>query len=182
MRLAYLIGRYPAISHTFILREVQALRERGLDVHTFSIWRTDRSQLLAPEDREEAARTFSVLPRRPLRVVAAHAAALARSPAACLATLRMAVGLGVPGVRGRLLALSWYVEAITLWRAMARRRIRHVHAHLNGTAPAVALLIAGFARATRERWTWSMTVHGPAEFYDVAGGEGTRGYVRRSDQ
>src|SRR5688572_12544422 len=30
VRIAYLTGRYPEISHTFILREVRALRGRGL--------------------------------------------------------------------------------------------------------------------------------------------------------
>jgi colanic acid/amylovoran biosynthesis glycosyltransferase len=168
MRLAYLTGRYPTISHTFILQEVRALRARGIEVDTFSIWRTDTAELLTPADREEAARTFSVLPLRPLAVLSAHAIALARSPSGYLAALRLSLGLAVPGVRGRLLGVSWFVEAITLWQTMARRGITHVHAHLNGTAPTVALVIARFGRATGLPWTWSMTVHGPSEFYDVA--------------
>jgi glycosyltransferase involved in cell wall biosynthesis len=44
-----------------------------------------------------------------------------------------------------------------------------VHVHLNGTAPAVALLLVHFARGDPDRWTWSMTVHGPSEFYDTPG-------------
>jgi glycosyltransferase involved in cell wall biosynthesis len=168
MRLAYLTGRYPAISHTFILQEVRALRARGVEVETFSIWKTDASGLLAAADREEAARTFSVLPLRPLILLRAHAAALRRSPGGYVGALRLALSLGVPGVRGRLLGLSWFVEAITFWRAMAGRGITHVHAHLNGSAPTVALLIAHFSRAAGRPLSWSMTVHGPAEFYDVA--------------
>jgi colanic acid/amylovoran biosynthesis glycosyltransferase len=168
MRIAYLIGRYPAISHTFILQEVRALRARGINVETFSIWRTDERQLLAPADREEAARTFSFFPLRPVTVLRAHAAAIRRSPSGYGAALRLALGLGVPGLRGRLLGLSWFVEAITFWRTMARRGVTHVHAHLNGTAPTVALVIAHFSRAVGRPLAWSMTVHGPAEFYDVA--------------
>jgi len=168
MRLAYLTGRYPTISHTFILQEVRALRARGIEVDTFSIWRTDAAELVASADREEAARTFSVLPLRPLTVFSAHAIALARSPSGYLAALRLSLHLAVPGVRGRLLGVSWFVEAITLWQKMARRRVTHVHAHLNGTAPIVALVIAHFGRSTGLPWTWSMTVHGPSEFYDVA--------------
>jgi glycosyltransferase involved in cell wall biosynthesis len=47
-----------------------------------------------------------------------------------------------------------------------------VHAHLNGTAPTVALLVADFADDVDSggvAWTWSMTVHGPSEFYDTTG-------------
>ena len=157
MRLAYLTGRHPTISHTFILQEVRALRVRGVEVETFSIWKTDAAELLADADREEAARTFSVFPLRPLLLLKAHATAL-----------RLALSMGVPGVRGRLLGLSWFVEAMTFWHTMAKRGVTHVHAHLNGSAPTVALIIAHFSRAAGRPLTWSMTVRGPAEFYDVA--------------
>jgi glycosyltransferase involved in cell wall biosynthesis len=56
-----------------------------------------------------------------------------------------------------------------LWRALRRRGISHVHVHLNGTAPAVALLATEFANRVSGggSQTWSMTVHGPDELYDV---------------
>src|SRR3954447_19361152 len=101
MRLAYLTGRYPEISHTFILGEVRALRALGVEVETFSIWRTDASQLLSPPDRDEHARPCAVLPLRPLHVARAVATALRRSPRAAAATLVRAVKLGRPGLRGK---------------------------------------------------------------------------------
>jgi hypothetical protein len=85
-------------------------------------------KLLAAADREESARTFSVFPLRPLILLRAHAAALRRSPSGYVASLRLALSLGVPGVRGRLLGLSWFVEAITLfrrWRGVASRMCTH---------------------------------------------------------
>ena len=36
-RIAYLNSQYPAISHTFIEREIAALRDQGWQVHTFSV-------------------------------------------------------------------------------------------------------------------------------------------------
>ena len=167
MRVAYLTGRYPAVSHTFILQEVRALRALGVEVDTFSLWKTDAAELLSQADRDEAAATFNVLPLHPWRTLVGQVAALGGSPAAFVASLRLALGLTVPGLRGRVLGLSWFVEAMTLRRAMARRGITHVHAHLNGSAPAVAMVIAHYGRAAGQPWTWSMTVHGPAEFYDV---------------
>jgi glycosyltransferase involved in cell wall biosynthesis len=168
-RLAYLTGRYVAPSHTFVVREVAALRELGTEVDTFSIWRSAPDQLLTDSDRAEAARTFDVLPLRPLEVVRSQVAALSASPRAYARLAKRAVRMAAPGLRGRLLGASWAVEALILWRQLRRRGIRHVHAHLNGTAPAVAMLATAFANdldGSRDH-TWSLTVHGPNEFYDV---------------
>ena len=164
MRIAYLIGHYPAVTHTFILREVRALRRLGVDVETFSIWRTAERDLLSDDDREEWRRTDALRPPSPGRVVRAHLRAMARGPRDYLATLRRAFALSSPGARRRALAIVWFVEAIVLWDACGRRGVRHVHAHLDGTAPMVALLAVEFGG---RGWSWSQTVHGSKEFYDV---------------
>ena len=55
-------------------------------------------------------------------------------------------------------------------RMCERRGIRHVHVHLDGTAPAVGLLVThlGNDGAQTGPWSFSMTVHGSKEFFDVA--------------
>ena len=40
LRIAYLTGEYPRATDTFIQREVAALREQGVEVHTCSVRRT----------------------------------------------------------------------------------------------------------------------------------------------
>jgi len=166
-RIAYLVGRYPALSKSFVLREVRALRKAGLEVDTFSIWRSPADQLLAEADRDEAERTFTFLPLRPGRTLLSQLRAVAASPRAYAGLVAHALQTSRPGLRGRFLALTWVIESTILWRELRRRHIRHVHAHLPGTAPAVAMLATEFANRVGERQTWSMTVHGPAEFYDV---------------
>ena len=168
MRVAYLVGRYPAVSHTFILREVRALRELGVQVDTFSIWRTPPDQLLSEADREEAARTLSLLPLSLGRVARSQIAAIAASPSAYARLVARAFRLARPGAYGRFLAATWVAESVILWHELRRRAIRHVHTHMPGTAPAVAMLATELAnRVDRGGHTWSLTVHGPAEFYEV---------------
>jgi colanic acid/amylovoran biosynthesis glycosyltransferase len=171
LRVAYLTGRYPATSHSFIAREVAALRERGVEIHTFSIWTSDPRELPSEQDRLEAQRTTAILPLRLWPAARAHVRALRIAPGAYVRTAVRAIRLGRPGVRGRVLGGLWFVEAIILWDALRREQIRHVHVHLNGTAPSVALILTTFANRVEggEAWTWSMTVHGPSEFYDVVG-------------
>jgi glycosyltransferase involved in cell wall biosynthesis len=168
VRLAYLVGRYPAISHTFIMREVFALRELGVDVSCFSIWATAQEELISAAERDEAARTHALLPPRPLEWARAHLAALRRSPGRYGAVLGSALRLSPSTPRGFALGVLWFLESVVLWHGCRRAGIRHVHVHLGGTAPAVALLACRLGEDGHEGLrSYSMTVHGPMEFYDV---------------
>jgi glycosyltransferase involved in cell wall biosynthesis len=169
LRVAYLTGRYPEISHAFIIGEVRAMRRRGVAIETFSIWRTAATQLLSHADREEYDGTYAMLPPRLGDFARAHLAAILRAPRAWTAAFAGGLRLSADGLRGRALGVLWALEAILLWHRCDRRGIRHVHVHINGTAPAVALLCARFGRAADGGpWGFSMTVHGSNEFYDVA--------------
>ena len=55
-RIAYLSAAYPAITHTFILREVLALRALGQPISTFAINR-ENDFILTDDDRAERAST-----------------------------------------------------------------------------------------------------------------------------
>jgi colanic acid/amylovoran biosynthesis glycosyltransferase len=164
MRIGYLASHFPAVSHTFVLREVDALRRQGVEVETFSIHRTAPADLLSDTDREAAATTYAVLPVRIADFVGAHVVALARRPAAYLRTLAVALRRASPGVRGRTWGLFHFAEAMPIWRAARRRRLRHLHAQFADAATDVAVLVTEYGGPG---WTWSMAVHGPVEFYDV---------------
>lgn len=170
MRIAFLTGGYPNFSHTFIMREVEQLRVRGVDVHTFSLHEKKQGELLSARDREAFASTYTLLPPRVLDYLRAHVRALVTRPLAYLKTPFRAQRFAVPGLRGRLLALSWFVESILLWDQCRRRGIDHIHVHFAGTSPVVALLAVGFVRGPQrgrgQSLSWSMRVHGPADFLD----------------
>jgi glycosyltransferase involved in cell wall biosynthesis len=174
--VAYLTGRYPAISHTFVAREVDALRALGFDVHTCSVWRTADAELLTGADRRRRDETFALLPLAPVRTAIAHARAALSAPRRYVQTARTAFRIGRPGLRGRALAALWFLEAGALHAHCRRLGARHLHAHLNGTAPTVACLTAELGGP---EWSWSMTVHGPSEFFDVHG-EALAEKVRRA--
>jgi glycosyltransferase involved in cell wall biosynthesis len=111
-----------------------------------------------------------LLPPRTADYLRSHAAGVLSAPGAYLRTLAKALRLSTPGARGRILGLSWFLEAVLVQRHCERRGIRHVHVHLDGTAPAVGLLVAqlGNQRDDAAGWSFSMTVHGSKEFFDVA--------------
>lgn len=169
VKIAYLCAQYPAISHTFILREVTALRRLGLEISTFSIRRAGAEHLLAGADRQAFESTHAILPPRWGALLAAHLKLLLRAPLVYASTLIGALRLAPAGLRGHLWQLFYFVEAVLLWSECRRRGIRHVHVHLANVAADVALLAAQIGTATQPRrpWSWSFTMHGPTEFADV---------------
>lgn len=168
MKLAYVCSEYPAISHTFVLREIEALRGLGAEITTFSLRRTPEEKLLSERDRRAAASTVSILPPRWARLLGVHLGAALRSPRAYFATLLYALGLAPPGLRGRLWQLFYFAEAILLWSECDGRSIRHLHVHLANAAADATMVAVHFGNARSPgRWSWSFTMHGPTEFWDV---------------
>lgn len=162
--VGYLVSLYPAISHTFVEREIQGLRGGGFSVDTVSLRRTPAAELLTEGDREAAAQTYVVLPPQPRRLIASHIAAIRRAPLRYVATLLAALRMSGGGVRNGLWQLFYFAEAALVLDVLHARGVRHVHAHFANAASMVALLTA---RLGGPGWSWSFSMHGPTEFDDV---------------
>ncbi len=162
MRLAYLNTQYPSLSHTFIEREIRALRARGFTIDTFSI-RPPRPQDTLGEHHAAAARdTFCLLASTP-RLVLAQLKSLLTSPVRYLAAHVEAQRLSAQGLKPRLLSFTYACEAALLARELRRRGHSHLHVHMANNGAAVALLACVHAPSIR----WSLSIHGSAEFFDV---------------
>jgi len=162
MRLAYLVSQYPSVTHTFILREIRALRELGFEIDVISIRPPDRpKQQLSDVEREELARTFTVLSAGVAGTLSAHVATFVRRPVSYLAGMWMAVRLAQANLPKIFSNLLYFAEAVVAGRQMQRRGLLHLHTHFAST---VALLVARVFPIT-----FSATIHGPDEFSDVAG-------------
>lgn len=161
-RLAYVVAEYPKVSHTFVTREIEALRALGAHVDTVTIRRTPEAGLLSDADRRSAAETFAVLPAAPAAVARAHVRWALRHPRRYGRALTRAVRLGAPGARHRLWQLFYFAEAGLLADELRRRGTDHLHAHFVNVASMVTLLAA-----TLLDRPWSFTMHGPLEFDEV---------------
>jgi colanic acid/amylovoran biosynthesis glycosyltransferase len=165
VRLAYMITGYPYPSHTFIQNEVRALRRLGVDITTFAHRRATPDELLSPTDREEFATTRALRPFRPLPHLRAHLSALVTNPAGYRRGLRAAVRLRGEGPRSLLWQLFYFAQAVILWHHCRRAGLRHIHAHFANVGCDMALLAAEIGGP---EWSWSFTMHGPGELYDVS--------------
>ncbi len=161
MKIGYLTGEYPRATDTFIQREVAGLRDLGLDVETCSIRRTGAAHLVGTEQREEAGRTFHVLPAtlNPLRLTRATLSAL-RQPGLFFRALALAWRTAPKGVKGRLYNLIYFAEALVLADHLRHARVTHLHNHIAKSSCTVAMLASALSDIP-----YSFTLHGPDIFF-----------------
>ncbi len=170
--VAYLASHYPALSHTFIEREVLALRERGVRVETFTVHAAPADAPFPAVTRAEAQRTTALLGRRPAAYLRAFAHLLRTAPLAYVAGIRAALASGPWRPRAKVWQLFYLAEAVVLVTELERRGIHHIHVHHANNAADVARLAVVVGRAAHgpaAGWRWTLSMHGPTEFADVVG-------------
>jgi glycosyltransferase involved in cell wall biosynthesis len=162
--VAYLTGDYPKVSHTFILREVQAVRAAGTEVITCSIRKPAETDFKGQEELQARAETFYVIAaaKNPFRLLKAHGRAFLRSPGLWASTLALAIRMRSPGLKAFLWQLFYFLEAGVLAAHLRDNRVRHLHNHFGNSSCSVAVLAAKLARIP-----FSFTEHGPAIFFEV---------------
>ena len=172
MTIAYLTSKYPAPSHTFIRREIEALRSAGLNIEPFSIRPPDAEEFRVL-DGSVCTETFYVLPHwrngieqvlGQLSILAKFGVAGFRRPLKFWQTFRLALRHRVPGCRGLLWTIFYFIESMVLANELERRSIAHLHNHFANPAANVGMLAANYLGLT-----WSLTLHGISEFDYPAG-------------
>lgn len=164
-RVAYLVSQYPAYSHTFILREVLQLRQFGVEIVTASINLPDRPfDKLTDIERQEAEQTFYIKQQGMVKAVVALVKTLVLNPVGLLRGVKHAIKLGGWNIKQVLYHFFYLIEALLLGQWMQTQNVQHLHVHFATPAASVGLLVK-----TVFGYSFSFTVHGPDEFYDVTG-------------
>jgi colanic acid/amylovoran biosynthesis glycosyltransferase len=158
VRLAYLCNLYPAVSHSFVRREIEAVERAGHEVHRFSL-RPARPDLRDEADLREAALTQAVLEHGLARLLTNAVLTLVSRPLKSLSAVRTAYRLSAPGVMSKVKHAGYWIEAAWLARRLNRLGVDHLHAHFGTNSTAVALLTQALGGPP-----FSFTVHGPDEF------------------
>ncbi len=164
MHIAYVTTGYPWVSHTFIQNEVLGLRALGVEVDTFTVARSPLSECRTDADREAYRTTYALRPPRPGHYLRAHLAGMLTRPSRYLAALRRALRMAGWAPRDLERHAAYFVQGVVLWDRCRRAGVSHVHAHFANVSSDVAMLAAMLGG---DGFTWSYTMHGPTEFYDL---------------
>jgi colanic acid/amylovoran biosynthesis glycosyltransferase len=163
IRIAYLLSRYPAISHTFFLKEILGLRQLGLEIETASVNPPDRPASSLPAyERDEAGKTYCLKHTTIWEALFVLVTITFVRPGVVFRGFKAALRLGKWDATRKIYALFYMVEAFLLGRWMQKRNLHHLHAHFGGPVATLAMLAA-------EIWNfdYSLTIHGPEEFYEA---------------
>ncbi len=161
--IGYLVSCYPAPSHTFISREVDALAELGVPVRTYSVRRAAAGNV-QPDTCAGAKETFVILGRGVAGMAIDHIATFLRHPLRYLTVLMLALRHRTQGLRPVVWALFHFVEAVILAAQLRRDGIGHLHNHFANSGATVGMLASRLNGIG-----WSLTLHGISEFDHPAG-------------
>ena len=158
-RIGYLLSHYPSANHTYLLREVRALREAGVAVDVVAIAGDDRPpDALGADEREERSTAFVVKARGLARVALDHAVTAVTRPLGYAAGLAAAVRLARADLGRLVYQLFYFGEAVVAGRRLHACGCRHVHTHYATNVAVLAARVFGFEL--------SASIHGSAEFID----------------
>jgi len=138
------------------------MRERGVAIEVASINPPDRPREDLPAvEAAEAEATFYIKRSGKPMLAAKLIAITLLNPRAAWRGLRAAFGLGGWDLKARAFALFYLAEAMLVGNWMRRRKLTHLHVHFGGPVATVGML-------TSQAWRvpWSLTLHGPDEFFD----------------
>ncbi len=158
MRVCYFVSEYPAVSHTFIRREIVELERNGISVLRVAL-RSSGRELVDPDDISEKTRTRYILDDAVAKLAAALAGAMMQRPKALGKAIFAAIRMMRRSSRPAPLHLVYLAEALVLARWVMEQDVQHVHAHFGTNGAEVAMLCHILTGVS-----YSFTVHGPDEF------------------
>jgi glycosyltransferase involved in cell wall biosynthesis len=159
IRVAYLVNQYPAVSHTFVRREIEALERRDAEVVRISIRPMSAGAMPDPRDRAELTKTKALLQHGAAGLVPALEQTMRKHPVRFARALELTTKTGMRSERGLLRNYAYLAEACALRELCEREAVQHVHAHFGTNSAAVAMLCRELGGPS-----YSFTAHGPEEF------------------
>lgn len=160
--IAYLTSAYARAADTFIRGEVDQLRRRGFNVHTFSIRRAADEEV-SDDVRAEQRHTHYILEQGKLALMSGFVREAVTRPARMLRAAALAWRTRAAGLGATLRQAVYLIEAADLARQLRDRGVEHLHNHIPENSASVAMLASELIGIP-----WSMTVHGPTTFYEPA--------------
>ena len=140
-----------------------ALEELGIEICRYTIRQPD-TEVIDAEDIIERKKTRTILSVGLLGLLLALVRTLISAPLYFIKAFRVSTHLGAMNKRGILIHWAYLAEACVLRRYLARKGVKHVHAHFGTNSTTVALLCKVLGGPQ-----FSFTVHGPEEFDDPGG-------------
>lgn len=174
MNILYLISEYPAISHTFILHEISALRKNQYRFNmyehsnekkfffTASIHRPKNIDTMGYDEKKEYTNTYYIFEKLLFKGCISLCKLTIYSPKNFLKLVYNAFRWCInSGPKSLPKAIAYILEACLLNDFCKANNIKHVHVHFANAASTVAMLLSSMGSVS-----FSISAHGPDIFYN----------------
>jgi len=158
--IAYIAHYLPALTQTFVYREILALEELGWKVVPFSIRRPTKG--ISDEAKDLAARTYYIVPPSPLCFLWRQLCLFLARPLTYLRVLAYLVTRPGEKLAARIHGLTHFFGGIHIVPELKRAGIRHIHAHFGQNPTTIAMAAAEYLGIP-----FSMTIHARDLFVDT---------------
>jgi glycosyltransferase involved in cell wall biosynthesis len=161
--ITYVVSQYPAISHTFILGEINGLLDRGFSINVASINTPDRPfDKLTVDEQEAYKHTLFVKQSLFNKLPYYLFSSLCQFPKGFFSTFAQTLANCIRNPTTTVKQLAYWLEAMVVADVATKQGSKQLHAHFSTQGCTVAMLAAQMMGIN-----FSLTVHGPDEFYHV---------------
>ena len=136
MKIAYVTNCFGTQSHTFIRREIEALRRLGLVIHLYGI---RKDSIPAPESMAIVNETHYLYPLRLPETILAILYYIFTSPLNFFRGLYKAGTSKEFSIRRRCKMVYHYLLAAQTARRLKKQQITHIHAHFKNVSASIAM-------------------------------------------
>jgi glycosyltransferase involved in cell wall biosynthesis len=162
LKILYVATNFTALSHTFITREIHALRKQGDTVALLSLRTPTTSAVTEPECDLSGCR--HVYPTPALSLMGSALRVLATSPRRFGRAVRVAFASPEDPFKLKLKLLYQMLNACRFVPWLRREGIEHIHSHFAGPSTSYAMFLA-----TLTGRPFTFTDHGAGVFHDRIG-------------
>jgi colanic acid/amylovoran biosynthesis glycosyltransferase len=154
MHIAYLVSQYPAVSHSFIRREILALERQDIEIMRVALRGWD-AELVGSEDLLERERTRYVQRGGAPVMLLALVRMLVTRPMRLAQAAILAWQMGRRADRPLPVHFVYLAEACRIEPWLRAAKIQHMHVHFANNSAEIAMLVHVLGGPQ-----WSLTVHG----------------------
>jgi glycosyltransferase involved in cell wall biosynthesis len=159
-RLIYVIGTYPLLTTTFIDREIERLRQSGIDIQVIAMRRPDADTPFSEAQQALRQGVDYLLPVNGIQLLLSHCYFVLKRPVYYLRTLFYLLTRTHPTIKARFKTLLHFGEGVYAAYLLRNRPFRELHAHFVDRAATVALVAGRLLDKP-----YSLSVHAGADIF-----------------
>jgi len=160
MKIAYILGRFPGLTETFIFREVKELRKNWADLCLIALGRPADEKVLA-EARHLMPDIFYILPVNWIKFVEAHLHCMLTRPLAYFSLLIYLLTRRYSNPFFWLQTLWYFALGVYTTKRLSKEQPDHIHAHYAHRPAIIAMVVAKLLQKT-----YSFTAHAGEIYVD----------------